>query len=228
MSPDTRTRIRNKDTAALKEHEPTGAPCVTDDQPELRLLLAEHAAGILQPVEVVLGELPEDASAGMAAVAEDVRLLIGLRLAVDEDRPLPYSARFASERLGWSNPSRANRVLRRLCDAGVIVYAGSLPPRGQPHGTATYCAPPLLASAGAIEGEAVGVEAPDSAAVEPDSEVGDQRGVERAVRAQRLHGGVASGDAADVAHATDGIGETGGGEVERAERIAARNADLNA
>ncbi len=38
---DTRTRTRTR--VALREHEPIGAPCVTEDQPELRLVLADHA-----------------------------------------------------------------------------------------------------------------------------------------------------------------------------------------
>jgi hypothetical protein len=88
---------------------------------ELYWLLAEYEAGRLDPVEIELGELPADATPDMRRVAEDMGLLMGLRLAVYDDRPLPYATMFAAERLGWgTNCGRASRAIRRLCDAGVI------------------------------------------------------------------------------------------------------------
>jgi hypothetical protein len=88
-----------------------------------------------------LGELPADAIPAMRRVAEDIRLLIGLRLAVSEDRPLPYSTRFCAERCGLRHHTQASRVLRQLERVGVIVSAGAMPPRGKGDGTKLYRAP---------------------------------------------------------------------------------------
>jgi hypothetical protein len=77
----------------------------------------------------------------MRAVADDIRLLIGLRLAVDEYRPLPYSTRFCAERCGLLHHTQASRVLRQLVDAGVIESAGALPARGKGDGTKLYQVP---------------------------------------------------------------------------------------
>ena len=64
-------------------------------------LLARHEAGLLRPHPVALGPMPAGASESIRAVAADIALLIGLRLAVDDDRPLIYSARFCAWRMGW-------------------------------------------------------------------------------------------------------------------------------
>jgi hypothetical protein len=73
----------------------------------------------------------------MRDVAEDIRLLIGLRLAVDEHRPLPYSTRFCAERCGLHDQAHASRVLRQLERAGVVERGGTLDPRGNPEATLT-------------------------------------------------------------------------------------------
>jgi hypothetical protein len=77
----------------------------------------------------------------MRRVARDIRLLLGLRLAVDEDRPLPYATRFCAERCGLRHHTQASRVLRQLVEAGVVVSAGALPARGKGDGTKLYRAP---------------------------------------------------------------------------------------
>jgi hypothetical protein len=77
----------------------------------------------------------------MQTVAADIRLLLGLRLAVDEDRPLPYSTRFCAERCGLHDQAQASRVLRALERVGVVERAGTLDPRGKPDGTKLYQAP---------------------------------------------------------------------------------------
>jgi hypothetical protein len=77
----------------------------------------------------------------MRDVAADIRLLLGLRLAVDEDRPLPYSTRFCAERCGLRYHTQASRVLRQLVDAGVVELAGVMPARGKRDGTKLYAAP---------------------------------------------------------------------------------------
>jgi hypothetical protein len=104
-------------------------------------LIRDHDARRLEPVDVTLGELPADASPAMRKVAEDIRLLLGLRLAVDDDRPLPYSTRFCAERCGLHDQGHASRVLRRLVEAGVIRHVESLEPRGKRDGTKAYAAP---------------------------------------------------------------------------------------
>src|SRR5258708_11540350 len=94
-------------------------------------LLADHEAGRLTPAEVRLGEMPANATDDMRRVADDMRTLMGVRLAAGDDRPLPYATTWAAKRLGWgSNHRRANRAIHRLCDAGVVCFAGSLPGRG--------------------------------------------------------------------------------------------------
>ncbi len=96
-------------------------------------LLERHAAGVLEPRPVALGPMPAGATESMRLVAEDMTLLLGLQLAVDDDRPLMYSTRFCAWRMGWRTASgdwdkkRASRVLAKLRDAGVISWVGDLP-----------------------------------------------------------------------------------------------------
>jgi len=225
---DNRNRKRNR--PALRERGPIRAPVVTAEGPELFLLLDDYEAGRLAPAQVALGAMPADATSDMRRVAEDVRLLMGLCLAVGEDRPLPYATTFAAERMGWgANCGRAGRAIRRLCDAGVIRYVESLPARGKRDGTKTY-APPLAVSAGAFEGEPVAVKGLDGVAVEPAREVEDQAAVGDAEPGPGVHRTAAPGDRADgrIDHEIDATDATGGSDpdVERAERIAARHEDL--
>jgi len=112
-------------------------------EPELTGLIRDHKAGLLEPVDVELGPLPADASPAMRTVAADIRLLLGLRLAVDELRPLPYATRFCAKRCGLHDQAHASRVLRALERAGVIERAGALDPQGKPDGTKLYQAPCL-------------------------------------------------------------------------------------
>jgi len=177
-------------------------------EPELYLLLADYREGRLDPAEVRLGDLPEDATDDMRKVAGCVNLLIGLRRSAGEDRPLPFSERFAAAQLGWGeNRLRARRAIKALCDAGVIRCDEPLPRRGQPYGTKTY-AEPLLASAGAVERESVEVE--PVVPFEPEHELTDDGVVGGAVFAERRHPSFASGDGTDISHLTNGIGESGG------------------
>ena len=124
-----------------------GSPGVRDEvrrEPELLGLIRDYERRRLEPVAVELGELPADASPAMRKVAADIRLLLGLRLAVDDDRPLPYSTRFCAERCGLHDQGHASRVLRALEQTGVIERAGTLDPRGKPDGTKLYLAPGAL------------------------------------------------------------------------------------
>jgi hypothetical protein len=100
---------------------------------ELYDLLERHRQGALIPEPVALGPMPPNATHSMRRVAADISLLIGLRLAVDEDRPLVYSTSFCAWRMGWATSTaapdkpRASRVLRKLIESGVIECVGSMP-----------------------------------------------------------------------------------------------------
>jgi len=191
---------------------PCPCPCGMEAQePELYGLISDHAAGRLKPIEARLGELPARATGDMRRVAKDMHTLMSLRLAVGEDRALPYASRFAAARQGWKDHRRAARALRQLCAAGVVAYAGSLPPRGQPYGTRTYGSP-VLAVDGAVGRETGEIRVEPVTPFEPDLEVHEHRGVARAPRRERLALGVASGDRAGhgVVHAVDRSAEPGG------------------
>jgi hypothetical protein len=155
---------------------PGPGPGVTFDSEEgaeLWGLIRDYDERRLEPIEIALGRLPEvGASAhcpnggqvvvtsAMHEVATDLRLLIGLRLAVNEDRPLPYAASLCVSRCKLVRDKRhASKVLRALVRLGVVEHVGSLPARGKGDGTKLY-APPLPAqlSPGALPGLAIGVE----------------------------------------------------------------------
>jgi hypothetical protein len=109
--------------------------------PDLAGLEAAERRGDLHSVPVMLGDLPDDASADMRAVAEDFAKVRGLYLSAGEQRPTPYSARFCATRLGWDK-MRAHRAIRALVAADVIATAGQLDSRGaHGRGTGLYVAP---------------------------------------------------------------------------------------
>jgi 5S rRNA maturation endonuclease (ribonuclease M5) len=207
---------------------PSPGPGVTSegDRPEIYELLEEYEAGELTPAPLSLPveRLPARAKAARR-VAADIELQMGLRLKVDEDRPLPYGTQWCAERCGLRDKRHASRVLLQLERAGVIRNVGSMPPRGLPDGTKMYLPGLAVAPAGvdAVEGEAVGVE--PVSPFEPRHEVDKQGAVKRAALGQRLDGLAASGHAASRAlHDPDDMAD--GGEhdaVRRAEGIAARH-----
>jgi hypothetical protein len=137
---------------AVPELEPEPErPGDDHDDPELYELVRDYLHGRLTPTVVNLSPLPPVrarvpapdgqlvlVTEAMHVVAADVRLLLGLRLAVSEDRPLPYSAQFCAERCGLRDKREASRVLRRLVRLGVVKVAGTLKPRGKPDGTKLY------------------------------------------------------------------------------------------
>jgi hypothetical protein len=84
---------------------------------------------------------PNGRDAGDAQSGGRHAALLGLRLAVSEDRPLPYSTRLCAERCGLPDHRAASRVLRQLERLGVVKCAGMLPPRGNKDGTKLYEAP---------------------------------------------------------------------------------------
>jgi hypothetical protein len=185
---------------------------------ELYGLLSEHEAGELAPARVELGELPANASPDMRRVAEHMRLLMGLRLAAGEDRPLPYASRFAASQLGWKDYRRAARAIRKLREAGVIRDGGSLPVRGKGDGTKTY-APPLPLSASTVEDEPVTVKSLDGPAVEPAGEVEDQAAVLDTEPLGGVRGSATSANAA---------GRTSGHESDVIEATSDHHLDVDA
>jgi hypothetical protein len=106
----------------------------------------EWPAGRLDPVSIALGQLPARAGSVQRLIAEHVRLLLGLRQAKGEMRPVPY-ATSAPVRCGLAadKPS-ASRVLRSLVTFAVLADGGRLPPqRPGIDGTKLYGPPGDLA-----------------------------------------------------------------------------------
>lgn len=188
---------------APRNPDPRPSPGVTPEA-ELVQLLAEHKAGRLEPFEVLLGPMPDTASPAMRQVAAHVALCLGLRAAVDDLRPLPYSTAFALQHSNGElrDKRHASRVIRRLVDAGVICHAGELPRRpGFADGTRLVQSPlgdaavPLVAAVAraadrcnALADEQVGEE---RVAVEPAHEVVEQLAVEVAESALGVPPGAA-------------------------------------
>lgn len=136
---------------------------------------------------VALPSLPEPVSLVVARVAEFYALVRGLRLSMEDDRPVPFACGWVAEKIGVRKVA-VWRARNRLVEAGVLVHAGTLPGRGK-RGTDLFLP-------GALEGRAVGVEAHR----EPEVEAPDDPVVRAAVA---VNGGlarvaVAAGDSADL------------------------------
>jgi hypothetical protein len=154
---------------------PLPPPCNNEDEggPWMRRLLADHAAGLIEPAEVELGSMPPDATPAMRAIAKDMKLRMGLRKAHDEDRPLPYALSEAVKDGIARYPEQVSRALDKLVNAKVITFEGVLPRRpGRRYGTRLYGAPPCPIE----QLNDVAIEAVD---VQPVAEVEDQPVVDR-------------------------------------------------
>jgi hypothetical protein len=78
----------------------------------------------------------------MNAIAEHMRLLMGLRLALGDDRPLPYATSMAVRYRVAPDKGTASKALRSLVKFGVIDEVGALPPlRKGIDGTKLYAPP---------------------------------------------------------------------------------------
>jgi hypothetical protein len=167
----------------------------------MRSLLDEYRAGRLRPVDVRLGEMPPGATPLMRLIAEEMRLRMGLRLAVDDDRSLPYATSEAVRSKLTPHKMQASRAIRGLVAAGVIEGAGCLPrrPGGPPDGTRLYRPP-----AAVLQRDAVVVEVADCPPVEPTGELVDEGRVDGAVLRSGGHavGVVAPGNSAADAGST--------------------------
>jgi hypothetical protein len=75
---------------------------------------------------VAFGELPDHAQDDERALAADMKLLLGLMRADENEDPLPYSCRFAATRQGWpvTQHKRASRILGRLDRWDVVKCVG--------------------------------------------------------------------------------------------------------
>lgn len=112
------------------------------DQPELHRLEDAHDAGQLQPLHVQLGEMPPTAGPIMHSIAEHMRLRMGLRLAVGDDRPLPYATSEAVRAGLAKDKATASNAINALVRAGVVEYVGRLKPlRPGLDGTKLYTPP---------------------------------------------------------------------------------------
>lgn len=162
-------------------------------------LLLAHRAGLLPPADVRLGELPRRASPAMRAVAADMRLLLGLRRAVGDGRPMLYPCGLAKRRCGLVDKSHASRTIRALERAGVIANAGALGAIGARDGAKLYAEP----TARTVPDAAGGVEVPGGVGREL---VGVQP-------AHEAHEHVLMSDAVVEEPRCGGFGAVGGGAV---------------
>src|SRR5205085_2462966 len=99
---------------------PGGISDGLDDGPELYRLEQAWRARELEPVDVVLGKLPPHAGVVMRNIADHMRLLMGLRLAVGDDRPLPYAASLAVKAGYAADKGTAGVALNSLVRGGVV------------------------------------------------------------------------------------------------------------
>ena len=107
-----------------------------DEGPEVEWLLAEHAAGRIQPLPVDLPLLPDHLSPVAEEVARFYACVRGLRLWAGDDRPVPLACGWLAAKLDIPKKT-AWRARKALVDAGVLEPADPLPGRGK-RGTAVY------------------------------------------------------------------------------------------
>lgn len=121
---------------------PRPRPGCNDDGPELHRLEEAHRRGQLQPLHVPLGEMPAYAGQVMRAMGDHIRLLIGLRRAAGDYRPLPYALSEAVRAGVAKDKPTASRARASLVDGKVIAHVGQLPPlRPGLDGTKLYAPP---------------------------------------------------------------------------------------
>ena len=139
---DARGGLATRQRKPVPVPTPAPAPAGSKEPTELELLISEHRAGRLQPADVKLGELPAAAGTAQRAVADHIRWLMGLRLAVGDDRPLPYATSMAVKAGLVADQGTASAVIRALVRFRVIDYVGALRPlRPGLDGTKLYAPP---------------------------------------------------------------------------------------
>ncbi len=164
----------------------------TQAQSEVEQLLASASQGYIAPGLVELPALPDDATPGMVAVAEFFKVVLAVRrfAGLPEETPFAVDWVAGKTHLGSATVSRA---LRRLHDAGVIVFTGKTLPKPKTRlwraGSAPVSAPPTQSLSDRVPGAvlepgAVPVEREDAVGgvpVEPLVEAPDEPGVRDAV-----------------------------------------------
>jgi hypothetical protein len=184
----------------------------------VKQLWADHAAGVLHPVPVELGPLPQGATADHRRVARDIALLIGLARAAGYSAPVPYTYRFCAwQRMDWPGEAgrqRAGEVLRDLRRAGTFSCPGALEARPGMPGSA------LWAEALPAEQEVVAAGPAVPVVVEADGDVGggvegvDPGGeLDGVVEAVARHGGAVLQRGGREPAAGDAAGRGGGGSL---------------
>jgi hypothetical protein len=107
---------------------PSPIPSSPEDEAVVVWLLRAHRAGDLQPKSVKLPALPPSATPSMRTVAEFYRLVRGLRLLDDDERPVPFGCEWVGSHTGVSKVA-VWKSLRELVACGVLKRAGKMPPR---------------------------------------------------------------------------------------------------
>lgn len=183
--------VERRATAFREKFGRASSRKIDDDPDALDDLLERYHAGLLEPesVELPVELLPPRATM-LRALAGQIALWMGLRLAVFEYRPMPISQRFIARKMDWrlstgeSDRDAGRRALKALVRYGVLVPGEPMPRRGGWEGTRTFLPPePLAVELGfahgddAVEGEPVVVEGPVG---EPASELEEEPGVDGA------------------------------------------------
>ena len=165
-------------------------PCDTGSKIEVEKevdnLLTRHAAGDLEPLPIVLADLPVSASDSMRRVAAFFALVYGLRRAEGfEHDPVLFSGRWVARHLSGRvrfHERTAARAIKRLVAAGVLVKVGEMPPlHAGWEGTGLYLPGPVVSEAAPVGVERRAGDVRE--VVEPHPEVVDEPLVPAAVGA---------------------------------------------
>lgn len=147
LSPEREERNYHQDQDEDQDQDKDqGTPLLTrspgpggNPDAELWDLIAAYQRGELKPATVDVPAMPPGAGALMKAISADMQLLMGLRIAAGDDRPLPYAASMAVRRGLTDDKSAAAESLSRLVRRGVWQRGKSLAPRFRTfEGTRTY------------------------------------------------------------------------------------------
>lgn len=113
-----RTKTKVKETAYVEGEKMLSTP----PQCEMDELLQDRD---IVPVVIELGPLPLNATPLMVAISQDIKLRFGKRLAVEDNRPLPYSVSLPVNAGFTKHKMAAWRAIERLVDSGVMEYVGT-------------------------------------------------------------------------------------------------------
>jgi hypothetical protein len=86
--------------------------------------LLAYETGTFSPLDVLVPSLPDGAAEAAHRARRGFALLIGLRWADGEHRPVAFSVRFCAAWVGGMGHRQAHRALVELREHGVIYEAG--------------------------------------------------------------------------------------------------------